>query len=98
MVKMKKSSPKKSRIASRFAKKEKTLMINVLNKRDDAKFERIKPTVLSNSNWIMTDLKSKELREMLSSENPPDKIREYADFVFSGEILEEGDVNSKKII
>lgn len=55
---MKKNSLKKSWIASRFAKKEKPLMINASNKRDDTKFERIKPTVLSNSNWIITDLKS----------------------------------------
>lgn len=36
-------------------KMKKTEVINVSNKRDDTKFDWIKPTIESTSNWIITD-------------------------------------------
>lgn len=43
---------------TREEKMKKTEVINVSNKRDDTKFDWIKPTIESTSNWIITDPKS----------------------------------------
>lgn len=42
-------------LLSRTEKMKKTKFINVSNKRDDAKFEYIKPTIESTSNWVIAD-------------------------------------------